>query len=312
MLTVLGVALSGAVSSAQPAAPAAPQDVSITQPPASPATDFTLGTEGHVFRSADARGKFLAIHFLSANQPDVSPLTDYASGERTLAGFAQVFVTSGSPEQLAAVISAAPKELAEKIYRDPDEHLSAQFRLPPRSARAAEAIEATIVLDPDGNEILRRTAKDGSHQFSFSQFFSAFNKASADAQTRQANVGSDPLSLQGYDPVGYVAQNQALPGDPRITSMYRGLLYRFTSELHRKTFNDAPQKYVPAYGGWCATAMAKGEKVEVDPKDFKVTGGRLFLFYNGFWGDARKDWLKDESGLTTKADEYWHSITTRK
>ena len=55
--------------------------------------------------------------------------------------------------------------------------------------------------------------------------------------------------------------------------------------------------------------MAKGEKVEVDPKNFKVAGGRVFLFYKSLFGNALSDWNKDEPGLTAKADEHWSRIT---
>ena len=71
---------------------------------------------------------------------------------------------------------------------------------------------------------------------------------------------------------------------------------------------SSPEKYLPAYGGWCATAMARGEKVQIEPSSFKVTNGRLFLFYNGLFGNAIKDWNKDESALTVKADAQWKKI----
>ena len=37
--------------------------------------------------------------------------------------------------------------------------------------------------------------------------------------------------------------------------------------------------------------------------------GRLFLFYKGFWGNARKDWDKDEPTQTAKADAQWKKIS---
>jgi len=46
-------------------------------------------------------------------------------------------------------------------------------------------------------------------------------------------------------------------------------------------------------------------KVDIDPKSYKVTDGRLFLFYKGWRGDALKEWLKDESSNIPKADANW-------
>jgi len=34
----------------------------------------------------------------------------------------------------------------------------------------------------------------------------------------------------------------------------------------------------------------EGSKVDIDPASYKVTGGRLFLFYKGLIGDALKKW----------------------
>jgi hypothetical protein len=71
-------------------------------------------------------------------------------------------------------------------------------------------------------------------------------------------------------------------------------------------FKKNPKKFEPAYGGWCAYAMGKtGEKVEIDPASFKITDGRLFLFYKDFFTDTRDKWSKDEKPLNQKADTNW-------
>lgn len=122
---------------------------------------------------------------------------------------------------------------------------------------------------------------------------------------KHQNVGKDRLAIGGFDPVAYFDAGAARQGRGEFSAEYNGAIYRFESEQHRKTFAADPAKYAPAYGGWCATAMAEGKKVEIDPKNFKVTNGRLFLFYKDFFTDARKKWLKDEANLTGKADAAW-------
>ena len=87
------------------------------------------------------------------------------------------------------------------------------------------------------------------------------------------------------------------------------MTYNFSSADTQAAFQASPVKYLPTYGGWCATAMAKGEKVEIDPKNFKVANGRLFLFFNAWYGDAKKVWLKDEAGQENKADTNWKKIS---
>ena len=134
------------------------------------------------------------------------------------------------------------------------------------------------------------------------------DSAAAAAAIHHYNLGADKLALGGYDPVAYFTKNQALKGRKEISAEHRGVTYWFASEGDKKLFAESPEKYLPAYGGWCATAMAKAEKVEIDPANFKVTNGRLFLFYKGLWGNARKDWEKDEAGLAARADANWKKI----
>jgi len=121
------------------------------------------------------------------------------------------------------------------------------------------------------------------------------------------NVGKDRLAIAGYDPVSYFS-TKAVKGNANITAEYEGAVYRFASEENRQKFTAEPAKYAPAYGGWCATAMAEGKKVEIDPLSYKITDGRLFLFYKSIFADARKAWLKDEPGMKAKADANWKKL----
>jgi len=126
------------------------------------------------------------------------------------------------------------------------------------------------------------------------------------AEKDHANVDKDHLGIKGYDPVAYFEEGKPQRGDANITAEYDGVTYRFASEDHLKKFQQDPSHFVPAYGGWCATAFAQDHgKVDIDPKSFKVTGDRLYLFYKGLLGDARKAWVKDEPGNIVKANENW-------
>ncbi|MBK8035530.1 MAG: YHS domain protein [Verrucomicrobiaceae bacterium] len=123
------------------------------------------------------------------------------------------------------------------------------------------------------------------------------------------NLPANKVAIQGYDPVTYFTLGKAVMGNASFKTQHEGVTYQFSSAETMATFTASPAKYVPTYGGWCATAMAKGEKVEIDPKNFKVTNGRLFLFFNAWYGDAKKTWLKDESGQEAKADANWKKLS---
>lgn len=126
------------------------------------------------------------------------------------------------------------------------------------------------------------------------------------------NLDKNKLAIQGYDPVAYFPEGggKALKGDEKISYTHRDVVYRFATAENLDRFKKDPQRYEPAYGGWCASAIADGgRKVEIDPKNFKVTGGRLFLFYKSLLQDALDYWKKDEPGNTRKADEQWRKIS---
>jgi YHS domain-containing protein len=131
---------------------------------------------------------------------------------------------------------------------------------------------------------------------------------SSAAAVSHYNLSTDKVAIKGYDPAGYFTKNQALRGRKELSAQHQGVTYWFATEENRKLFLESPEKYLPTYGGWCATAMAKGEKVEIDPTNFKVTNGRLFLFFRAFYANAIKDWNKDEPGMTAKADAHWKRI----
>lgn len=294
---------------AQPEKQPAPQEV-VSQPAAAP-VEFTIGDAPRQYHSSDARGRFLAVHFLTGAESDAAFLSEYASALPTLAGLSHVFVHPGSSEQCAALVKSASPVIVDRVYHDGERKLPDLLRIQTSATTApGRQLPAIVLLDPGGKELLRKVGDDDGDRFHFTQLAAAMRKLSADPQTRHANI-AEGVSIQGYDPVAYIRQNKAIKGDPSISSMYRGLTYRFATGDDRDAFNSDPDRYLPAYGGWCATAMAKGEKVEIDPTDFKVTAGRTFLFYNGFWGDARKDWIKDEPGMTTMADDHWKALITK-
>ena len=131
---------------------------------------------------------------------------------------------------------------------------------------------------------------------------------------KEFNLDKDGLAIQGYDPVAHFdgGGGQPTPGQASITETVGKTTYRFATAANRDRFRENPAKYEPAYGGWCAYAMgAKGEKVEVNPKAFTITDGKLCLFYKTIITDTRKPWKKDVATLKPKADASWKAIVEK-
>ncbi len=126
------------------------------------------------------------------------------------------------------------------------------------------------------------------------------------------NKKKDNLAIDGYDPVAYFKEGggEATKGKKSIRATYKQVTYYFANEMNKKRFEENHAKYEPAYGGWCAWAMTTGEKTEINPKTFIVKNDRLYLFYNGFFGNTKKDWEKgDHDSLSDKSDAQWNTIS---
>jgi YHS domain-containing protein len=124
----------------------------------------------------------------------------------------------------------------------------------------------------------------------------------------QYNV-ENKVAIQGYDPVAYFKQNKAIKGKNELTASYMGITYKFSSAANKEIFLKNPAGFEPQFGGWCAYAMGSdGEKVEINPETFKITDGKLYLFYNAYFNNTLKSWNKDETNLKAKAEVNWKKI----
>jgi peroxiredoxin Q/BCP len=286
-------------------------------------TDFTVEApaDGRKFRLAEAKGKYVALHFLLKTE---CPLClrhtrDYAQRGETLPEVVSVFLKPDSADEIKSWADKLGKPAAKEVtlYRDADATLAKAFAIPDGYPFHGQSVHfpALVLLDPAGQEVFRHVGKNNGDRFGFDLLVAKLAELKATAAKRTPaplahyNLAAGQLALQGYDPVAYFTAGQPNQGQAEFTAAHRGVNYRFASAANRKQFLASPDKYVPTYGGWCATAMAKGEKVEIDPGNFKLTNGRLLLFYKGLWGNARKDWDQDEPAQTAKADAHWKQLS---
>jgi len=267
--------------------------------------DFEFHAGGKQMRLSETRGEFSVLHYLPTL--DAQAMAYLAAIERECDGLAGVRHIVISPA-INAPGTKSPFSQEDNvrlaITGDSEGQISqvlAIHNTPP--------VHPTIIIaDPSGNEVFRRVGKSNDDYLPVGELFARVEHLSTSRATSEYNLrGSEP-AIKGYDPVAYFDSGSATKGHPTITSRYRGITYQFSSIENRHKFANSPTNYLPTYGGWCATAMAEGDKVDIDPANFKITNGRLFLFYKGWLGNARNDWDKNEAALTRKADEHWNRI----
>ena len=134
-------------------------------------------------------------------------------------------------------------------------------------------------------------------------------RAESRANLNNNNIPSSGVALEGYCPVAYFAANKPIKGKAEHAVDYKGVIYLFVNADAKAMFEKNPEKYVPAYGGWCAFGMAIGDKFPVDPTNFKIVDGKLHVFLKNKNVDALKLWNQGSEGEhVKKAAAHWKTV----
>ena len=119
------------------------------------------------------------------------------------------------------------------------------------------------------------------------------------------DVDANGVAIKGYDPVSYFTVGEATMGKTDFSTQYQGASYRFASAENRELFLANPEKYAPAFGGFCAFGTTFSKKIPTDPQAWKIVDGRLYL---NSGAKAHELWQNDTSGNISKANDLWMAI----
>jgi YHS domain-containing protein len=141
--------------------------------------------------------------------------------------------------------------------------------------------------------------------------FASIISVTSYAQDNMANnIDNSNIALQGYSPVSYADLSLAQKGVKEFKSEHESVIYYFTSEEQKVSFDRNPNKYLPQYGGFCAFGIYAGAKFRVDPNKFISKDGKYYLFLNNVELDAKQLWLNEnESNLLAKANNNWEKLS---
>ncbi len=123
------------------------------------------------------------------------------------------------------------------------------------------------------------------------------------------NTDDQGLALEGFDPVAFHTQQAAVMGDGGITSTFRGATYRFASAEHKDLFDAAPEKYVPAYGGFCAMGVAMSQLYPVEIRTWRIVEGRLILNKSA---EVQEMFDANREANLARADANWPKLVEAK
>lgn len=116
------------------------------------------------------------------------------------------------------------------------------------------------------------------------------------------NTNGTPYAVGGYDVVAYFTDQRPVRGQPQHKSELAGATWLFANAEHKALFDKEPNKYLPAYRGYCAYGVSRGYLVKVVPEAFTLRGGKLYLNYSL---DVRSKWLKDPDSYIKQANQNW-------
>lgn len=111
--------------------------------------------------------------------------------------------------------------------------------------------------------------------------------------------GRTDVAINGYDPVAYFTLGKPAKGADALAYEWMGAKWKFATQAHLDLFKATPEKYAPQYGGYCAYGVSQDSLVKVEPEQFTVREGKLYLNYNA---DIQAKWLKDPAGFIQQAN----------
>ncbi len=112
-------------------------------------------------------------------------------------------------------------------------------------------------------------------------------------------------AVGGYDAVSYFQDTGPVKGNKAFSTEYLGAQWRFKNQENLDAFKAEPEKYAPAYGGYCAWAVSQGKTAKGDPRHWSIHEGKLYLNYNS---SIHKKWGADKEGFITSANEQWPAV----
>jgi YHS domain-containing protein len=132
--------------------------------------------------------------------------------------------------------------------------------------------------------------------------------------TKRWFTNDDNVVLHGFDVVSYFVEDRAVLGGASLSAEHDGVTFYFSSAENRDAFRKNPEKYAPAFGGWCAYAISEDppKLTPPDPRTFKLYNGELLVFLNdlheGEPVNTKVLWQENERQLMEMANRNWKTM----
>jgi len=113
------------------------------------------------------------------------------------------------------------------------------------------------------------------------------------------------LAIEGFDPVAYFTDAQAMLGSEEFEASQAGAVWRFRNAGNRASFVAHPDIYGPQFGGYDPMDLARGVTVAGNPRFWLVVGQRLYLFSRE---QSRDAFAAAPAGVLRNATQRWPGL----
>ena len=113
------------------------------------------------------------------------------------------------------------------------------------------------------------------------------------------------VALRGNDAVALATDLDVSPGRAAFTVEHDGVAYYFASDTTMQRFAADPERFLPQYGGFCALGVAKGKKLDANPRFADIVDGKIYVFLNEAVFDA---YQQDKAGVLAQAAANWSAM----
>ncbi|MEM9704757.1 MAG: YHS domain-containing (seleno)protein [Pseudomonadota bacterium] len=110
------------------------------------------------------------------------------------------------------------------------------------------------------------------------------------------------IAMEGFDPVGFFTEGKAMRGAAEITTVYRGARFQFATAENRDRFLKNPERYLPAFGGYCTYTIAEGALTPASPLHWTIHGDRLFFTRSAAANEAFR---RERKEVIEAGDRFW-------
>ena len=132
------------------------------------------------------------------------------------------------------------------------------------------------------------------------------SRAAVMPKNREIMVSENGQAIGGYDAVSYYRDGGPREGVASYSYRWQDATWLFATAEHRDLFAQDPERYAPAYGGWCAYGMAEGYAAESDPLEgWAIHEGVLYLNWDA---DVAAEWWADRASLLSRSEANWLQV----